>query len=168
MSQLKVSFTTCVEIVWYLNFFLLLKDLSHKLQGDSTSVWTSRLWSLRLVSTEKSLPQMLQTNSELIFLKYVAFLFLLHWLDVADWPWYHGRIWFWDTGKLLKNWVPKSSSFCYFILAKNRQGARSNWRVMASDDDPGVWRQRRLRNPSSHPPTMQQPEEEKSGEWSRR
>ena len=84
MSQLKVSFSTCVEIVWYLNFFLLLKDLSHKLQGDSTSVWTSRLWSLRLVSTEKSLPQMLQTNSELIFLKYVAFLFLLHWLDVAD------------------------------------------------------------------------------------
>ena len=46
----------------------------------------------------------------------------LGWLAITDWPLYNGWIWFWDTGKLLMNWVPKFSSFRSLILAKNRQG----------------------------------------------
>ena len=72
-NRFDVTLESFLFVMWYLNFVLLLKDLSHKLQGDSIFVWTSRLWSLRRVSLENCLPQKLHTSSELIFLKYVSF-----------------------------------------------------------------------------------------------
>ena len=72
-NRFDVTLESFLFVMWYLNFVLLLKDLSHKLQGDSIFVWTSRLWSLRRVSLENCLPQKLHTSSELIFLKYASF-----------------------------------------------------------------------------------------------
>ena len=127
--------------MWYLNIFLLLNDLSQKLQGASTSVWTSRMCWLSLVSLENCFPQKVQTSSELIFLKYVVVLVLLGWLAETDWPlrpddrrrWpsNHGRIFSLEREKLRINWVPKFSSLRHLILAKSEQGALSNGHSVA-------------------------------------
>ena len=53
-NRFDVTLESFLFVMWYLNFVLLLKDLSHKLQGDSIFVWTSRLWSLRRVSLENA------------------------------------------------------------------------------------------------------------------
>ena len=85
--------------------------------------WTARLWSLREVSREK---KKFSTNVAEKFSTHFSdrsgVLLLLCWLAVTDRFLCHGWIWFWDTGKLLINRVPKSSSFRSFTLAKKKQG----------------------------------------------